>query len=144
MPNLDLSWIFDLLSNPGIAALVASLLSPLLAGIPWLTPVLNIVARIAGYQLVPIVTPKAQAKQTAAAKLHEAIEASRSDPSEANAVRLAAAQAEHSALQGGILDFVKDNPLILVAIIGGVLFMTMGKGCNKPAPTPAVKQVSLQ
>lgn len=42
-----------------------------------------------------------------------------------------------SAPSGGIIDTIKSNPLIIVAIIGGVLFFVTQKGgCQKPAPAP--------
>lgn len=142
MPGIDLKWLIDLISNPAIAAIIGALLGPALAGIPWLVPILNIVARLAGYQLTPIVTPQKQLRDDAALRLKRAIAESQSSPSEENAVRLQAAQAEFAATQGGILDIVKDNPIILIAIVGGILFMTMGRGCQKPAPTPVPPQTT--
>ena len=49
---------------------------------------------------------------------------------------------------GTIINRIKDNPMILLAIVGGIVFFTMngkGGGCKKVDPTPAppvVKQAN--
>jgi hypothetical protein len=41
---------------------------------------------------------------------------------------------------GGILDTLKQNPLLILAIVGGVIFFVTQKGgCTKPAPAAPVK-----
>jgi hypothetical protein len=145
--NLNLDSILSLLSNPLIAGLVAAFLGPMLAGIPWLKPILNFVARLAGYELVPVVTPKAQARRELKATVEKSRQAYAAKPCDATEARYNAAKDEYAAIGDGTL-MEKIKPYLPIIIIGvvGFLFMNQGGGCaKKPATTPAApKTVSLR
>lgn len=145
--NLNLDSILSLISNPAIAALIAAFLGPMLAGLPWLKPILSFTARLAGYELIPIVTPKAEARLTAKQELAAAIIEYQQEPCDKTKARYDTARDAYAAIGDGTL-MEKLKPYLPLIIGGVVLFLVMGKGggCNKtPTPeVPAVKKVLLQ
>jgi len=145
--NLNLDSILSLISNPAIAALIAAFLGPMLAGLPWLKPILSFTARLAGYELVPVVTPKAEARMSAKEELDAARVEYQREPCEKTQARYETARDAYAAIGDGTL-MEKIKPYLPLIIGGVVLFLVMGKGggCNKtPAPeVPAVKKVLLQ
>lgn len=120
-----LKWLTD---NPIVMSILSALAAPLLAKIPGVLQILNLVAGLVGYELRPKAPVTPVTITQAVGSDGKPLFGSDGQP----------IMVQAAAPLGGIIDWIKSNPLILVAIVGGViLFASQGGGCKpKPAPTP--------
>jgi hypothetical protein len=117
---VNIDGILSLLSNPFVAAMLGTLLGPLLSGIPGFKSILTLMAGLAGYELVPKVKPAAKPQVF---KLDDGTTAV-------------------FAPSQGLLDQLDLSKILPFLLIGGVVFLMLsqGGGC-KPKP-PAVQPLA--
>jgi hypothetical protein len=122
---VSIDGLLSLLSNPFVAALLGTLLGPLLSGIPGFKSILTLMAGLAGYDLVPKVKPAAQPQIFTLSDGTQAVFPPRQ----------------------GLLDGLDLSKILPFLLIGGVLFLMMsgGGGCGGGGcvPKPVVPVVPV-
>lgn len=124
-----------LMANPVILSIISVLVSPLLAKIPGILPILNFVAAIAGFKLVPLNPTPTPTPSPLLVPMFGADGKVIIDPATNQPVMTTAPQQQY----GGLLDNLNLEKLMPLLLIGGMVFfmMSQGGGCKpKPAPTP--------